>query len=88
MAVRLLLDERDMRFYGLEIDVVGIVGLGQCLLVLVLAAHDDVAEQWQTGTGGDEVAADNVLLHALEVVNASADGCFVEHLGGLLEGGG
>ena len=42
----------------------------------------------QTGTGGDEVTADNVLLHTLEAVGLALDSGFVEHLGGFLERSG
>ena len=58
------------------------------LLVLVGVAHDNTVELAQTGAGGDEVTADHVLLHALEIVGLAADGSLVEHLGRLLEGGG
>ena len=58
------------------------------LVVVFDVAHNDAAELAQAGTGRNEVAADDVLLHAFEVVGLTADGGFVEHLGGLLEGGG
>ena len=58
------------------------------LLHLVGITNDDFVELTQTGTSRNEVTADNVLLHTLEVVGLSADGCFVEHLRCLLEGCG
>ena len=53
---------------------------------LVLASYDDVLIFLQTGTGRNQVTADDILLEAFEVVDAAADGGFAEHLGGLLEG--
>ena len=47
-----------------------------------------MAELAHTCTSGDEVTADNVLLHTLEVVGLARDGGFVEHLGRFLEGSG
>ena len=61
---------------------------GDFFLVLVGIADHDFVELAETGTGGDEVAADDVLLHALEVVRLAGDGGFVEDLGGFLERGG
>ena len=40
------------------------------------------------GTGRDELADDDVLLQPEELVGAAVDGCFGEHPGRLLEGGG
>ena len=39
------------------------------------------------GTGRNEVTADHVLLHTLQMVHLTADGSLVEHLRRLLEGG-
>ena len=50
--------------------------------------NDDLLELTHTGTSWDEVTADNVLLHTFEQVHFAADSCFVEDLGGLLEGSG
>ena len=47
-----------------------------------------MAELAHTCTSGDEVTADNVLLHTLEVVGLARDGGLVEHLGRFLEGSG
>ena len=47
----------------------------------------DLGELTETGTGRDEVTTDDILFHALEVIDLAADSGFVEHLGGLLEGG-
>ena len=59
--------------------------LGKCHLVLV--ANNESLVLTQTGTGGDEVTADNVLLHTLEGIDTAIDSGLVEDLGGLLEGG-
>ena len=58
------------------------------LVVVFDVAYNDAAELAQAGTGRNEVAADDVLLHALEVVRLAGDGGFVEDLGGFLERGG
>ena len=73
-------------FFLGEVEDVLLVGLHA--LVVFAASHDDLLELAQTGSGGDEVTADDVLLHALEVVHLALDGGFVEHLGGLLERSG
>lgn len=39
----------------------------------------------QSGSGRNQAAADDVLLHSLEIVDLAGDGCFVEHFRGLLE---
>ena len=54
-------------------------------LVLLLGAHDNLIELTQTGTSGDKVTADNVLLHTLQAIYLATDGSLVEHLGGFLE---
>ena len=59
--------------------------VGQSHFVLVTDNERLVVAQ--AGTGRDEVTADDVLLHTLEVVDAAIDGGLVEDLGGLLEGG-
>lgn len=63
----------------------GYDGKVEGVLDVVLAAYDDALVGTETGTGGDEVTADYVFLHALEVVDLAVDGCFVENLGGFLE---
>ena len=55
---------------------------------VVLAADDKALVFAEAGTGGNEVTADNVLLHALEQVGLALDSGFVEDLGGFLERGG
>ena len=47
----------------------------------------DAAVAAQAGAGRDELADDDVLLEAGEVVDLALDGGVGEHLGGLLEGG-
>lgn len=53
---------------------------------VVLTADHNALVGAETCTCGDEVTADDVLLHALEIVDLAVDGSFVEDLGGLLEG--
>ena len=55
---------------------------------VIFAAYNQTVVVAQTCTGGDEVTADHVLLHALESVGLAVDSSFVEHLGGLLERSG
>ena len=55
---------------------------------LITTSNIEVFELTLTSTSRNKVTADDVLLHAFEVVGLTADGGFVEHLGGLLEGGG
>ena len=64
-----------------------ILKLAHLSLVLVLAADQDVLELLLTGTGRNEVTADDVLLEAFEVIDTTSDRGLAEHLGGLLEGG-
>ena len=52
---------------------------------LDLVTNDKSLILAHTGTGGNEVTADDVLLHTLERVGATVDGSLVEDLGGLLE---
>ena len=49
--------------------------------------HSDLSELTHTGSGRNEVTADHILFHALEVIHLTADSGFVEHLRSLLEGG-
>ena len=58
-----------------------------CCLEVFLRAHDNLVEVAETCTGRDEVARDDILLHTYEWVALATDGCFVEHLCSLLEGG-
>src|SRR5262245_32203054 len=62
--------------------------LGQHARVFVLVVDEVALEVAGTGAGGDEVTDDHVLLQAVEVVLLRVHGGFVQHLGGLLEGGG
>ncbi len=65
------------------------LGVGDNDIVDVfLRAYHEAFILAQTCTGGDKVPADDVLLHAIEGVGLAVDGGLVEHLGGLLEGGG
>ena len=57
------------------------------LEVFFLRTNDNLVEFAQTCTGRDEVTADDVLLHTYERVALARDGCLVEHLRCLLEGG-
>ncbi len=52
---------------------------------LVVASDDDVLVVLETCTGRDQVTADDVLLEAFEVIDATADSGFAENLGCLLE---
>ena len=61
---------------------------GSHLVVVVHRGDDDAVKLALACAGGDEVAADDVLLEALEGVDLAADGSFAEHFGSLLEGGG
>ena len=58
------------------------------VLDVVLAADYDAFVRAETGTCGDKVTADDVFLHAYEVVDLAVDGSFVEHFGRFLEGCG
>ncbi len=72
------------------LSVEGSLGSLTCCLdsrILLGVVDGDLLELAQSGTGGDEVTADDVLLHTLEVVHLAADSRLVEDLGGLLEGG-
>ena len=42
----------------------------------------------QTGAGRDQLADDDVLLQAYQMVGLALDGSLGQNLGGLLEGGG
>ena len=64
----------------------GVFLLGELNLILFLAAYDEVAEGGQAGAGGNQMAGDDVFLHAFEIIDTAADGSFVEHLG-LRDGG-
>ena len=55
--------------------------------VFLLVMYSDLSELTHTGTCRDEVTADDVLFHALQVIDFTADSGFVEYLSGLLEGG-
>ena len=66
-----------------EIDDVLLVGLHA--LVVLARADNEFVPCTESGTSGDEVSADDVLLHTLEIVLLTTDGSLVEHLGGLLE---
>lgn len=57
-------------------------------LVVFLGAYDELIPSAHAGTSQDEVTADHVLLHTLEVIDLTADSSLTEHLRGLLEGGG
>lgn len=53
---------------------------------VILSADHDALVGAETCTGGDEVTADDIFLHALKVVDLAVDCSFVEHLGCFLEG--
>src|ERR1700694_3885700 len=62
-----------------EVDrLLFVVPLGLLALLLVVV---------ETGSGGDQLADDHVLLETAEAVHLAADRGFGEHPGGLLEGG-
>lgn len=54
-------------------------------LVILLCQDYNLVELALTGTGRNEVTADNVLLHTLETVALAVDSSIIEDLGGLLE---
>lgn len=68
---------------GKSVD--GIDGVVCAVAHLVFGADNEACVFTQTGTGGDEVAADHVFFHAFECVGFAADGCFVEDFGCFLE---
>ena len=55
------------------------------LFVLILASDDDVLELLLTGTGRNEMTADDILLETFEVIDTGSDGRLAENLGCLLE---
>ena len=70
-------------------DLGSLLGLGSLsTFILFAVGHNEAVELAEAGAGGYEVTANYVLLHAFEGVGLTTDGGFVEHLGGLLEGGG
>ena len=73
---------------ALEKGVEDLLETVHCCGVVGLGANHDVLVAGKARSCRNEVAADNVLLKALEVVNAGTDGGFREHLRSLLEGGG
>ena len=62
-----------------------VLAVGLHTVVILLRADNDFVELAKTRTGRDEVSADNVLLHTLEIVYLATYSRFVEHLGCLLE---
>lgn len=48
-------------------------------------SNQDFLEFLLTGTCRDRVSADDILLKALECIDAAADSSLAEHLGSLLE---
>ena len=59
---------------------------GERLLVGLVNLH--VAVTLETGTGGNRLTDDDVLLQAQQRIHLALDGGFGEHASGLLEGGG
>ena len=70
----------------LLIEVEGLAWSREDAVEVVSAANYQVVEVALTCTCWDEVTADDVLLHALQIIGLAKDGCLVEHAGGLLEG--
>ena len=66
-------------------EVGHILAIGLHALVVLFGQNNELAVLTRTGSGRNQVTADDVLLHALKVVALTSDGSFVEHLGGLLE---
>ena len=76
----------------------GVIGEGEFLVVHVGGTgnggsalggfHHDVAVLGEAGTGGDEVAEDDVLLEAFEHIHLAESGGLGKDTGGVLEGGG
>ena len=58
------------------------------LRIVIGIAHNNAVELTESGTCRDKVTADDVLLHALEIVGLAGNSSFVEYLGGFLEGSG
>ena len=58
-------------------------GIALSLTVLQILTH-----LRQTGTGGDQLTDDDILLQAGQRVNLALDGGFGQDTGGLLEGCG
>lgn len=70
------------------IEVKGLARCSEGSVEVITAAYYETIEITLTGTGWDEVTADDVLLHALKVVALAHDSCLIEDTGGLLEGSG
>lgn len=65
----------------LDIDYIGV----KHRVNVVLTGNDEIVVFAQTGTGGNEVSADDIFLHTLKIVGLAVDSSLVKHLSGLLE---
>ena len=62
-----------------------ILTIGLHTLIVLFRTNDELLPLTQAGTSGNEVTADHVLLHALEIIDLATDSSLVEHLRCLLE---
>lgn len=62
-----------------------ILTIGLHTLIVLFRTNDELLPLTQAGTSGNEVTADHVLLHALEIIDLATDSSLVEHLRRLLE---
>ena len=69
-------------------EVEHVLAVGLHAFVFLFRANDELVPLAEPRSRRNQVAADDVLFHAFEPVLLATDGCFVEHLGGFLEGGG
>ena len=57
-------------------------------LQILLQSYDQIVVLPHTGTAGNQVAANHVLLQVLQRIDLALDRSFVQHFGRLLEGSG
>lgn len=54
-------------------------------IYVVLTGYNEIVVLAKTGTGGDKMTADNILLHTFKSVDLTVYSSLIEYLGGLLE---
>ena len=78
---RRLFDDCALLQDGFFSKVEDILAVSLHALVLLLGADNDLLELAETSTCGNEVTADNVLLHAFEGIALATDGSLFSSLG-------